>query len=342
MGDLNGVSAVEAVKVEISQSILNQKLKDLKELDLAGSVLNFYVAKISTSNKKKRFIDVKRLKIHGDDQVIFQNYVEDCIRGNDYICELKHIQTNQDNRFFYVESTSTDFSQMEEAVACGELEFVKAPKELNNYNAYVIQLTFGEDEDSIFAFTYLSSAWSANKVSGNFLDFKPIKNDLIVTVDNDPRFQITPNVDFIQFNGDVFINNIGRFETAMNYHERLQEKKLEAIDSIFSSAAIVESGRNLFQDLIGNDKHLMRQLASVHDKRYYCSKTWLDKLKAAADSAGNWMLKFDSEGKIIIEDDKDYIRELLVLLQNKRVKTVVDGVVFDVDGELIEFDVGAT
>ena len=47
---------------------------------------------------------------------------------------------------------------------------------------------------------------------------------------------------------------------------------------------------------------------------------------------------FRSHGKIVIEESKEYIKELLTLLQNKRVKTIVDGIVFDVDGELIALD----
>lgn len=36
-----------------------------------------------------------------------------------------------------------------------------------------------------------------------------------------------------------------------------------------------------------------------------------------------------------VQENKEYVKELLILLQNKRVKTVVDGLVFDVEGELI-------
>ncbi len=39
-------------------------------------------------------------------------------------------------------------------------------------------------------------------------------------------------------------------------------------------------------------------------------------------------------------NDKKYINELLTLLQNKRVKTVIDSQIFDVDGELIVLEDG--
>jgi len=43
----------------------------------------------------------------------------------------------------------------------------------------------------------------------------------------------------------------------------------------------------------------------------------------------------DNNGSLKLDAGKVYIKELLPLLQNKRVETVVDHQVFDVDGELI-------
>jgi len=43
----------------------------------------------------------------------------------------------------------------------------------------------------------------------------------------------------------------------------------------------------------------------------------------------------DSNGSLELDADKAYIKELLPLLQNKRVETAVDHQVFDVDGRLI-------
>lgn len=323
---------------QIDQASLNQKLQTLKNLGLDDAVVNLYVTKISTSNKEKRFVEVKRLNVHSEHKPLFKNYVTECISGNEHICELKSINTNQDNRFFYVEKSATDFSQMETLVTTGQLEFVTEQSELNSYNSYVIQLTFGEPEQSIFAFRYISGAWSANKTSGKFLGFKTFNNELIVKIKEDPRFQITPYIDFLQFNDDVFIADIKQFETAMNFHERLKEKKVEAITALCNSSAMLDVVKEPLTRVIGNDKHLMRQLASVHEKGYFENDIWLAKLKRKSEEAGNWKIKFDDSGKIIIDENKDYVKEVLTLLQNKRVKTVVDEVMFDVDGELIAPD----
>lgn len=71
--------------------------------------------------------------------------------------------TPQDDRFFYVESSATDLSQLISEVETQNLEAVKTIDELNGYNSYAIQVTFGEPEQSVFAYRYIRAAWSAKR-----------------------------------------------------------------------------------------------------------------------------------------------------------------------------------
>lgn len=293
----------EDIRMQLDQVTLDKKLEILKKLKLNEAIVTVYVAKVSPSNKEKRFVDLKRLKIHSDHKLKFRDYITKNIANNEHICELRTINTNQDNRFFYVESAATDFSQMGKIVTSSQIESVTKQSELNRFNCYVIQLTFGDTEQSLFAFRYISGAWSVKKTTGKFLGFETKKNELIVTIDDDPRFQITPFIDFIQYKDDIFITDIKQFETAMNFHERLREKKTEALTSICSSSALADNSYNSLTKIIGNDKHLMRQLASVHEKGYYTNDIWLRRLENAAEEAGNWKIKFDGNGKIKIEEN---------------------------------------
>lgn len=319
----------------ISQAELDLKLKELQAADLDKAVVNVWVAVTVPANKAKRFTKIKRLKVKDSSKNKFKSYVVDCIQGASGISELTPMYTPQDDRFFYVESSATDLSQLISEVETQNLEAVKTIDELNGYNSYAIQVTFGEPEQSVFAYRYIRAAWSAKKTKGNFLDFKTVNGELVVEIDSSTRFEINPYLDFLQFKDDVFIANIASFEVAMNYHERLKEKKEEAIKALFESPNLVAGSEDVFKNLVGLDKRLMRQLAAAHEKGYYSNKEWVAKLRVAAEEAGNWRIKFNDQGEIEIDDDKDYIKELLILLQNKRVKTVVDGIVADVDGELI-------
>ncbi|MEZ9426113.1 Kiwa anti-phage protein KwaB-like domain-containing protein [Vibrio lentus] len=325
----------EEVQQELDQASLDAKLVELQALDLSRATINLWVAKVKVGNKTKRFGDIKNLKIHSDYQEHFRQYVVNCIQGNQHIEELRPITTIQDNRFFHVESSSTDLTQLKEKVESGSLPTISLEAELNNYNAYVIQLTFGEPETSVYAFRYIKGAWSLNNTSNKTLRSSFQDNQLVVEIDQSSKFQITPYIDFIQYNSDVFIADLGQFETAMNYHERLKEKKVEAINALGNSSAMNHSESNKLTSVVGDDKRLMRQLASVYEKQNFNNDIWLQKLREAANAAGNWQIQFDDQGKILVEETKEYVKELLVLLQNKRVKTVVDGLMFDVEGELV-------
>lgn len=325
----------EEVQRALDQVSLDAKLVELQSLDLSEATVNLWVAEVKVGNKTKRFGDIKNLKVHSGYQDHFRQYVIECIQGNQHIEELRPITTIQDNRFFYVEASSTDLSQLKERVEGGELATINQENELNEYNSYVIQLTFGEPEVSIYAFRYIKGAWSLNNTSNRTLRPSFQDNQLVVEIDQSFKFQITSYIDFIQYGDDVFIADLAQFETAMNYHERLREKKVETIRALGNSPAMNSSEATKLTAIVADDKRLMRQLASVYEKQHFTNDAWLRMLREAAVVAGNWKIRFDDQGKILVQENKEYVRELLVLLQNKRVKTVVDGLVFDVEGELI-------
>lgn len=325
----------EEVQRELDQVSLDTKLAELKSIDLSRATVNLWVAEVKVGNKTKRFGEIKNLKIHSDYQDHFRQYVIECIRGTQHIDELRPITTIQDNRFFYVEASSTDLNQLKEMVESGGLTTINQETELNKYNSYVIQLTFGEPEVSIYAFRYIKGAWSLNNTSNKTLRSSFQNNQLVVEIDQSFKFQITPYIDFIQYDGGVFIADLPQFETAMNFHERLKEKKVETINALGRSPAMNSYEASKLTAIVAEDKRLMRQLASVYEKKHFTNEIWLRKLREAATTAGNWKIRFDDQGMILVQESKEYVRELLILLQNKRVKTVVDGLIFDVEGELI-------
>jgi len=325
---------VDAV-VQIDQAVLNANLATLKGIDLSNAVVNVYVVKTSLDNKIKRFSEIKRLSCEGDLKAQFKGYVVDGITPLEHISELRDITTNQDNRAFYVESGATDFQQAVDVIQEGGITTIASAEALNKFNSYIIQLTYGDNQRSIYAYRYVSTAWSVKNSTKGAFNFEMLNNQLIAGFDEKPRFQITSSIDLIQAGDGVFVTNIKNFESAMNYEERLKERKADAVTALCASNVITTEASYVLTTTIGTDKHLMRQLASVYSKGFYSDEEWMVKLKAEADKAGNWLIRFDADGKLEVDGDKAYIKELLILLQNKRVETVVDHKIFDVDGELI-------
>lgn len=325
----------------LDQAVLEQKLSVLKGLELNSAEVCMYVVKSASRNANKRFSDVCRLACSDDMKSSLRGYVLSCIAGNEHITALKEINTTQDNRFFHVESSATDFPQAVSAIQNDDPLLITTPEQLSKFNGYVIQLIFNQEGESlsVFAYHYIAGSWSTKNACNKRFSFN---SEMVAEIDNAPEFRITSGIDLIQFGEDIFVSDISKFEISMNYTERLADKKGEAITALCASNAVSGVYKDTLTQAVGKDKFLMRQLASVHSKSFFSNDIWMRKLKKAADKAAEeghpWKVRFDENNQLIVEEDKSYIRELLTLLQNKRVKTVVDEVVYDVDGELIALD----
>lgn len=334
MNDLSIVQLVDEVVID-DQTALDAKLDVLKALKLDGATVTIYVIEISKTNKNLRCRQAQQLQCDEAMLTKFQGYVEKCINDKNHISTFSEITTNPDNRFFHLEASETDFLQIIETLhpvqESEDVGSVTKLVELQKYNAYVIEIYLGKNANSLYGFRYISEAWSPKNSAVGF--FK-MSNDMVATIDNSAIFRIDQYLDFVAYGEDLFVADCSRFESAMQFKDRLLERKGEAISEMKDSSIFVAGDEEVLAVAIGADKHFLRQLSSVKNKAFYRDPVWIGKLQNVARAAGNWLLEFDSTGKIIVKNEKAYIRELLTVLQNKRVETVIDKKVFDVDGEL--------
>lgn len=322
---------------KIDQAELEKRLTALKALDLTTASVAVYVIEISTINKLRRCKDARHLECVPDLLEKFRCFVTSGINAYGHISTFTEIHTNQDNRFFHVEKFETDFPQVLAALhppeGKEEIKSVAKLEELRKFNAYVIEMYMGPDLPALYGFRYVSQAWSPQNSSGGFFR---LSNDMVASIDETPVFRIDNCLDFIAYGEDIFIMNSNKFESAMQFKERLVERKAETVVDLAASQIFVSGDELTLNNAIGTDKHLLRQLSSVQQKGYYKNPNWVTSLRTEAQAAGNWLLEFDAKGKIVVKNEKAYVRELLIVLQNKRVQTVVDKKVCDVDGELTD------
>jgi hypothetical protein len=321
---------------EIDQATLDVKLATLKTVEIPASAINLYVLKINKLNKNKRCQEVRNLQCAPALAMRLAEDLKKNIMGRGHISNFSDITTNQDNRIYYVNAHETDFPQilsvMYPPADKGEIKTISSLKELTEFNGYVVEVCREEGLSPLYGFRYIAQAWSPKNSAGGFFKFN---NDMVAIIDDSPVFRIDSYFDFVVLGDDMHVLDCGKFETAMQFKERLEEIKLETVSEMQSSNAFVDDGGSVLATAIGTDKHFLRQLSSVKNKGFFKDPVWMGQLREAARNAGNWLIEFDPEGKIVVKPEKEYIRELLTLLQNKRVRTVVDQNIFDVDGELV-------
>lgn len=338
MNDLSisqSVHEVSGLLLADDQTTLDAKLDVLKALKYDGAAVTIYVVEISKINKNLRCKRAKQLQCNKELLTRFQGYVEKCIEDRNHISNFSEITTNPDNRFFHLETSETDFLQIVDTLhppqQSEDVGTVTKMDELQKFNAYVIEIYLGKDTEALYGFRYVSEAWSPKNSAVGF--FK-MNNDMVAMVDDSAIFRIDQYLDFIVYGEDLFVADCSRFESAMQFKDRLLDRKGEAIVEMKNCSIFVAGNEETLNVAIGTDRHFLRQLSSVKSKGFYKDQVWVGKLQQVAKAAGNWLLEFDAAGKIIIKNDKQYVRELLTVLQNKRVETVVDKKICDVDGEL--------
>ncbi len=322
------------------QAVIESKLEILNELDLTGKDVELYVVENITNKKStSRFKTIKQLKLDATAQDEFRSFCSYYISNYTHVVRFTNMYTAQDNRFYHVPLASTDFGQILDYINQNDIEAITLIEELSTFNAYVVKIVIDEEDTSrnLWAFHYFAKNWDTKKSKTRTLVQRITDRNLVATVVEKNQFEITRNFDFFSYTDDIFIADVRKFETAMNYQERLLEKTDEAIRNLCSSHAMDSSSQESFKNIIGKDKHLMRQLSIVEEKGYYKNTQWFESLieKVRSQEAADWLIEIDSGGKIVMKDDKNYIKEVLTLLQNKRVKTLVDNKIMDVDGDLI-------
>ncbi|EOB6261492.1 Kiwa anti-phage protein KwaB-like domain-containing protein [Vibrio fluvialis] len=330
----------DSIKRLLDQQVLENKLSRLKNLNLSEeSVELFVINNATTKGVTPRFKDIKQLNLDENGQKEFLSFCSYYLDNYNHVRQLTHTYTVQDNRFYHVPLGATDFTQMIQHIEQNELESISKLDELKNFNAYVVKITINENGEnkSLWAFHYFAKTWDTKQSKSKGLIERIIDNNLVATVSEQHHFQVNSKVDFFCYSDDIFISDVSKFETAMDYQERLKDKTEEAINNLCSSHAMSESSKNAFKNIIGKDKHLMRQLAVVEEKGYYKDTEWFKSLiaKVRSKEAEDWLIEIDDHDQIVMKEDKTYIKEILTLLQNKRVVTLIDNIIMDVDGDLI-------
>ncbi|WP_318452625.1 Kiwa anti-phage protein KwaB-like domain-containing protein [Photobacterium leiognathi] len=128
--------------------------------------------------------------------------------------------------------------------------------------------------------------------------------------------------------------NVSAFEVMLDYTARLIDTKVEAIDEIVTCNIINDADE--LNSAIGTNKIFMKELATAKRKGFYKEEGFLENLthEVVGNKHGN--LQFNDDKTIKIINDKNYIKELLIFLNEKRVTTLVLKKLQDVSGNLTD------
>ncbi|WP_394165973.1 Kiwa anti-phage protein KwaB-like domain-containing protein [Photobacterium piscicola] len=320
---------------------LNVKLEQLKNVcgylsqpDMYVSI-NMYVAKLNCKKESPIVKDLKQLIISPNIEDKLKKILVDTINNYDYIYPLQDINVDSNEHLYHEQVESTDFHCIKEKIYNQNLEAISDPNKLSSYNSYIYQVTITdgspENERILYAVKYIANSWKLNQCSTFFLNKKQAE-----LTNNPSEFCLYDTLTFIVLDDSIFVREVDKFQTVMQYIERLENRKQATVAELKDLNLINNDGHAILLKTIGTDKTLMKQLVSAQKSGYYKNPAFSDALKQVVMTDKLGFIEFHDDGSIVIKEDKAYIKELLILLHDKRVRTLILQQVVDVDGNLLE------
>ncbi|PSU23019.1 hypothetical protein CTM97_19900 [Photobacterium phosphoreum] len=328
-------SVLEQIDLEAEHGKLKNFLECIKSLnDYSKISVKMYVIRFNARKNTSLINTLSRMETDRTLNKILINKVISAVEQKESIVPFLDLNIDNNESIFYERKALTDYSSIEEAIVNSKV--VKFDEEtLSSNNGYAIEIILPKgvkgnaEEIKITAFTYFAKAWKLKETSKFFL-----KDGGATTENKESNFCIFDYVTFICMDDGLFVLNNNVFQTIMNYTERLEKRKLETLDELNNLGFIHKDGIDIFVEAIGNDKSLLKNLAATQRSGHYRNPIFKSKLLAIVRDKKLGNLRFDNDNNIIVDNDKRYIKEIIILLGDKRVKTLILENVADVEGNL--------
>ncbi|WP_449396292.1 Kiwa anti-phage protein KwaB-like domain-containing protein [Devosia riboflavina] len=206
---------------------------------------------------------------------------------------------------------------------CGsETQARKADKlrDINNADFYVIKLVVGDKV--LHAVRRTETGWKARKAA-QFLNV--IWSDEKLDLEEDRAFQISRNVDFIVFDGQVLISNKNNFESVLNFREaHIQDFSQLRLEQDFKN---IFSNDALLSEYVGTNKTHLRRIATIRQKGHYKDPIFMSSLIKNRERL-KYEIQFDATGRIV--PTAETCAQIITALLDHRLLSHME-VVFEVD-----------
>lgn len=270
---------------------------------------------------KKASYKTKSINTRDELKTKLYNIVLKVIEKSGKVIEYEDLTVDQDDDVLYIESEITDFELILVDINKGsDAEKVKNIDELKNTWAYVIEIQ--DDKNRVLGVKKLSKEWDMTK--NNFINLI-FQQQEFVDLNESNIFKIYNSLDFLWFDGGLYIFDKRNFEKALNFRERLIKSKNEVLEDIKKENILDDV--DLLKDSVGENMKYLRKLGQIKKNGYYKFPNYIANLKIV-NKQEKWGLRIEND-KIIVEEDK--IDLILTVLNNGRLKSLVTFETFDVD-----------
>lgn len=305
---------------------LHSKLSNLKDFKIDSGTVSLWVVKSRTENKKMKYT-CRWVKV--DDDITSETYlagnllkiVKGTIGRYDSIENYEFIAKPEDKTFLSIPSSETNMTVIQEKVDLPGTEHIaNHEKHIVNSTGYVIKIQVGQQY--LYAYTKTAGTWNTKKVSSGY--FSAFSGEKMIGLCENKIFKIEDHIDFILFEGNIFIANKRAFESAMNFKEGMKTRTNELIIE-FNNLGLFTDTKPISK-FVGEDARYLRSMSSIKDKGFYEDKDFMSNL-ATLNKTEGWGLDIDANGVITAKPEN--IKLILTLLNDLRLKSLLSGNIYD-------------
>ena len=302
-----------------------ETLQAIKSKSWDKAAVSFWIVKRRLINRQARY-EVQSVNVDKKLRRKLRDIVCKRIEAASGVRDYDYTTGDLDDDLLCIETSATDFQQVIDIVTAEE-----TPPRADSLEAlvgtwmYVARLDLS-DTPTLYAVRHVSRSWTAKKV----IQFANVifRDNILVDLDQKEVFRIDDRIDFMSYDGTLFIADKSRFESAMNFREGMRSQRDDLLEELVSLSIIEDA--SIVGDLVGDNMRRLRRLSKVKNAGYYKNGAYLDQLKKVSNEQG-WGLEYTGNGTLVISEEN--IDDVLILLNNDRLTSLIDQTTFDVDAK---------
>jgi hypothetical protein len=302
---------------------LKQLLDEIKKDEWANATVSLFVAKRQLRNKQAKYTV---FQVNADDslQLKLKNIATQRINKANTAAEYDFNTADLDSNMLGIDTSETDFQTILESITADvPPEFITEYKDLVDTWVYIARFDV-PGKQPLFSVRKVNEAWSTKKVNQLVNAF--FVDNMLVDLKQEHVFRIDGKVDFFAHQGVIFIADKKNFESALNFRAGMENNRDLIVKEFKEIELFVDADE--IKILVGSSLPRLRKLSQVKKSGYYRDVNFLIKLRLVSNNEG-WGIKYSNDGKLIV--DQDDIDTVLRVLNNDRLKSMINDENFDVD-----------
>lgn len=295
----------------------------VKATDWNNSIVSFFVVKRKLISRKANY-EVLQVNIDDNLKIKLRDIVTNKINNSNNVFEYTFASMDLDDNLLTIPTSDTDLQKIIDTLLTDEEQnFASTFENLLGSWLYLARFDI-EEQPSLFSVKRVSSNWTTKKVFQ--LINLVFRDNMLIDLSEKEIFRIDGNIDFISFNGTIFIADKNNFEIALNFREGMVRNRDDIVNE-FENLNLFEDA-TLVSEFVGNNMRRLRKLSQVKKAGYYQDPEFLSNLKRVNEEE-NWSLQYSEDGKLIVT--KGNIDDVLLFLNNDRLSSKINEENFNVD-----------